>query len=273
LKQLYGQTEASVFVTIQPNDRVKPDTVGLPVSGVEIAVAESGEVLYRGPGVFREYYKDPEATARTKTADGWVHSGDAGYLDEDGHLKIVDRAKDVGRLRSGALFAPKYIENKLKFFPHIKEAVAFGDGRDYVVALISIDLGAVGSWAERHGVAYASYQELAARPEVIDLVKRCIESVNADLSVDAKLAPSRIARFLNLPKELDADDGELTRTRKIRRRFVAERYQPLVDALYSGRDRCRVETEVTFEDGRTGRVSAELEIRTVEARPPVARSS
>ena len=272
VKQLYGQTESTVFVTVQPDGEIKSDTVGTPVPGVELRINDDGEVLYRGPGVFSEYYRNPEATAQTKTADGWVHTGDAGIIDEDGHLKIIDRARDVGRLADGTLFAPKYVENKLKFFPQIKEAVAFGDGRDHVAALVNIDLGAVGSWAERHNVAYASYQELAAHPRVLDIVQGCVERVNADLATDPQLAGSRITRFISLHKELDADDGELTRTRKIRRRVVAERYRELVDALYSGRSTCRTRTEVTFEDGRTGTVEAELAVRDVEPLAALARA-
>ena len=273
MKQLYGQTESTVFVTIQPDGEIKSDTVGTPAPGVELRVNDDGEVLYRSPGVFHEYYKSPEATAATKTPDGWVHTGDAGFIDEDGHLKIIDRAKDVGRLADGTLFAPKYIENKLKFFPHIKEAVAFGDGRNHVAALVNIDLEAMGSWAERHNVAYASYQELAAHPRVLDIVQDCVSRVNSDLASDAQLAGSQITRFISLHKELDADDGELTRTRKVRRRFVAERYRELVDALYGGQRTCRTLTEVTFEDGRTGSIEAELEVRDVEPVPMLAKAS
>ena len=272
MKQLYGQTESTVFVTIQPDGEIKSDTVGTPAPGVELKVNDDGEVLYRGPGVFHEYYKNPEATAQTKTPDGWVHTGDAGFIDEDGHLKIIDRAKDVGRLADGTLFAPKYIENKLKFFPHIKEAVAFGDRRAHVAALVNIDLEAVGSWAERHNVAYASYQELAAHAQVLDIVQDCIARVNADLASDAQLAGSQITRFISLHKELDADDGELTRTRKIRRGFVAERYRELVDALYGGQSKCHTLTEVTFEDGRTGSIEAELEVRDVAPVPALAKA-
>jgi long-chain acyl-CoA synthetase len=263
LKQLYGMTESSVFLCIQKDGDVKPDTVGPPVKDVEIRLAESGEVLFRSPGAFQRYHKNPEATAEAKAADGWVHTGDAGFFDTAGHLKIIDRAKDVGRLLDGTLFAPKYLENKLKFFPYIKEAVSFGDGRPCVTAFVNIDPGAVGDWAERRGLAYSSYQELAAEDVVYDLVQGCIEQVNRDLAAEPTLAGSQIHRFLILHKELDADDGELTRTRKVRRRIVAERYQPLVEALYSGRSRGRIETEVTFEDGRTGRMRAELQIRDV----------
>ncbi|MCP5150063.1 MAG: AMP-binding protein [Ectothiorhodospiraceae bacterium] len=273
IKQLYGQTEAAVFITMQPDGEIKADSVGTPAPQVEIRIDDHGEVLYRSPGVFVEYYKNPEATATTKTPDGWVHTGDAGFLDDDGHLKIIDRAKDVGRLRDGTLFAPKYIENKLKFFPHIKEAVAFGDGRDEVVAFVNIDLESIGSWAERNGVSYASYQELAANPRVLDLIQECVEKVNADLAADQRLAGSQIRRFLNLHKELDADDGELTRTRKVRRSTVAERYAPLIEGLYSGAASASIETQVTFEDGRTGKLSAVLEIRDVKRFDAVARAS
>ncbi len=273
VKQLYGQTESTVYVTMQPDGQIKSDTVGTPAPGVELKINDDGEVLYRSPGVFHEYYRNPEATAQTKTPDGWVHTGDAGFIDDDGHLKIIDRARDVGRLADGTLFAPKYIENKLKFFPQIKEAVAFGDGRDHVAALVNIDLGAVGSWAERNNVAYASYQELAAHPKVLDIVQECVSRVNADLASDAQLAGSQVTRFISLHKELDADDGELTRTRKIRRRFVADRYSELVDALYGGQSTCRTQTEVTFEDGRTGTIEAELRIREVAPVPALARAS
>ncbi len=273
VKQLYGQTEAAVFITMQPDGEVKSDTVGTPAPDVELKIADSGEVLYRSPGVFQCYYKNPEATRETKTEDGWVHTGDAGYIDEDGHLKIIDRAKDVGKLDDGSLFAPKYLENKLKFFPQIKEAVAFGDGRDAVVALINIDLDAVSSWAERNNVVFSSYQELAARDEVYDLVQHCVEQVNRDLAADPQLAASQIRRFLILHKELDADDGELTRTRKVRRRTVAEKYAALVDALYADQDHVHIETAVSFEDGRTGIVRADVQIRSVAPAAALAEAS
>ncbi len=264
LKQLYGSTEASVFVTIQPDGEIKPDTVGTPAPEVELRIAENGEVLFRSPGVFQEYYKNPEATAETKTSDGWVHTGDAGFIGEDGHLRIIDRAKDVGKLNNGSIFSPKYIENKLKFFPTISEAVTFGDGHDYVSAFINIDLNAVGNWAEKQNISYASYQELAASPLVYDLIAEQIAQVNADLMKEEKMADSQIHRFLILNKELDADDGELTRTRKVRRRIVAERYKALIDALNSDQTHCEIETQVTFEDGRTDTVKADLEIRNVD---------
>jgi long-chain acyl-CoA synthetase len=261
LKQLYGMTETSVFICMQPDGQIKADTVGVAAPEVEIKIAESGEVLVKSPGVFITYFKNDKATAETKTPDGWVHTGDAGFFDNDGHLKIIDRAKDVGRLTDGTLFAPKYLENKLKFFSYIREVVAFGDGRDHTAAFINIDLAAVGNWAERHGLPYASYQELAAKPQVYDLVQGCVEQVNRDLAQDPKLAGSQIKRFLILHKELDADDGELTRTRKVRRRFVAERYTPLIEALFSEVGRAHIETTVTFEDGRSGLIKADLEVR------------
>ena len=267
MKQLYGQTEASVFVTIHPNGEVFSDTVGKPVSQVELRIADSGEVLYRSPGVFKEYFKNPEATNDTKTADGWVHTGDAGYLDERGHLRIIDRAKDVGKLRDGTLFAPKFIENKLKFFPHINEAVAFGDGRDFVTALVNIDMTAVGDWAERRNIAYASYQELAAHPAVGDLIQGEIEQVNADLAADPRMAGAQIRRFLILHKALDADDGELTRTNKVRRGFIGERYRTLIDALYSTAQEAFIKVDVTFEDGRKGTIEGTMTIRDLDSRP------
>jgi long-chain acyl-CoA synthetase len=267
LKQLYGSTETAVFVCMQPDNEVRSDTVGVPCRGVEIKVEDNGEILVRSPGLLKEYYKNPQATAEVKTADGWYHTGDAGFLDAQGHLKIIDRAKDVGRLADGAMFAPKYIENKLKFFPHIKEAVAVGDRRDMVCAMLKIDFDAVGNWAEKRNLPYAGYTDLAQKPEVYQLIKECIEKVNADLAADEKLAGSQIHRFLILHKELDADDGELTRTNKVRRGFVAEKYQVLLDALYGGRNEQYIETQVKFEDGRTGMVSATLKIMDARTYP------
>ncbi|MFL6661107.1 MAG: AMP-dependent synthetase/ligase [Rhizobacter sp.] len=268
LKQLYGSTETAVFVCLQPDHEVRPDTVGVPIEGVEIRVGEAGEVFVRSPGLLKGYYKNPDATAEVLSEDGWYRTGDAGFMDAAGHLKIIDRAKDVGRIVGGAcdgaLFAPKYVENKLKFFPYVKEAVAFGDGREKVCAFVNIDIEAVGDWAERRNLAYGSYAELAQKPEVLELVRGCVEKVNADLAADEKLAGSQISRFLVLHKELDADDGELTRTRKVRRGYIAERYATLVEALYSGRSNQYIETEVKFEDGRKGRIAADLKI--LEAR-------
>jgi long-chain acyl-CoA synthetase len=270
LKQLYGSTETSVFVCVQPNGQVKLDTVGPPVKGVEVKVTDAGEILIRSPGLFQAYYRNPEATAEAKTNDGWFHTGDAGYFDQDGHLKIIDRAKDVGRLKDGTLFAPKYLENKLKFFPYIREAVAFGDGRDMVCAFINIDFDAVGNWAERRNLAYSGYTDLAAQGAVYELVRGCVEKVNADLAADPKLAGSQIHRFLILHKELDPDDGEITRSRKVRRRFVAEKYKVPIDALYGGKRDCYVETQVKFEDGRTGMIAATLKIADAKTLPPAA---
>ncbi|HEX4779765.1 MAG TPA: AMP-binding protein [Usitatibacter sp.] len=258
LKQLYGSTETSVMVCVQPDGEVKPDTVGPPMKGVEIRVLDSGEIVLRCPGLFRAYYKNDDATREAKDAEGWFHTGDAGFFDPSGHLRIIDRAKDVGKLSGGTLFAPKYLENKLKFFPYIKEAVAFGDGKGEATAMVNIDVEAVGDWAERRGIAYSGYTDLAAKPQVTELVRECVAKVNADLARDPKLAGSQIHRFVVLHKELDADDGELTRTRKVRRGFIGEKYATIVDALYSGVERCVVEAQVRFEDGRAGMVRAEL---------------
>jgi len=270
LKQLYGSTETSVFVCIQPNDRVKSDTVGPAVPGVELKFTPARELLIRSPGLFKEYYKNPQATLEAKDAEGWFHTGDAGYIDADGHLKIIDRAKDVGALTDGTLFAPKYLENKLKFFPHIREAVCFGDGRDKVCAFINIDPDAVGNWAEKRSMPYSGYTDLASRDEVYDLVRGCIEQVNADLAGEPEIANSQIHRFLILHKELDADDGELTRTRKVRRRHVGEKYQSLIEALYAGRQAVHVEAQIKYEDGRTGTYSSDLKIRDAKVFPPAA---
>ncbi|MBA3595011.1 MAG: AMP-binding protein [Polaromonas sp.] len=273
LKQLYGSTETAVFVCLQPDNQARADTVGIPIKGVEIKVADNGEILVKSAGLLKSYYKNPQATAEVLTADGWYHTSDAGFLDAAGHLKIIDRVKDVGRIKGGAndgaMFAPKYVENKLKFFPHIKEVVAYGDGREKVCVMLNIDFDAVGNWAERRNLPYAGYTDLAQKPEVYQLIKECVEKVNADLSVDTLLAGSQISRFLVLHKELDADDGELTRTNKVRRGFIADKYQPLVDALYSGKTEQFIETVVKFEDGRSGSVSATLKISDAQTFAPV----
>ncbi len=264
MKQLYGSTETAVFVCLQPDNEARADTVGVPIQGVQIKVANDGEILVKSPGLLKEYYKNPAATAEVLTADGWYHTSDAGFIDASGHLKIIDRVKDVGRIKGGnndgAMFAPKYVENKLKFFPFIKEVVAYGDGRAQVCVFINIDFDAVGNWAERRNLPYAGYTDLAQKPEVYQLIKACVEKVNADLSVDTLLAGSQISRFLILHKELDADDGELTRTNKVRRGFIGDKYQPLIDALYAGKTQQFIDTVVKFEDGRTGSVSATLAI-------------
>ncbi|MFC6282369.1 MULTISPECIES: AMP-dependent synthetase/ligase [Polaromonas] len=273
MKQLYGSTETAVFVCLQPDNEARADTVGVPIQGVQIKVADNGEILVKSAGLLKEYYKNPAATAEVLTADGWYHTSDAGFLDASGHLKIIDRVKDVGRIRGGAndgaMFAPKYVENKLKFFPYIKEVVAYGDGREKVCVFINIDFDAVGNWAERRNLPYAGYTDLAQKPEVYQLIKECVEKVNADLSADTLLAGSQVSRFLVLHKELDADDGELTRTNKVRRGFIADKYLPLVDALYGGKAEQFIETVVKFEDGRSGSVSATLKIGDSQTFAPV----
>ncbi|SLN70779.1 Long-chain-fatty-acid--CoA ligase FadD15 [Roseovarius gaetbuli] len=262
LKQLYGQTEASVFITLQPDGEVRSDTVGVPAPGVEIRIADNGEVFYRSPGTFEYYYKNAESTADTKDPEGWVATGDAGFFDKDnGHLRIIDRAKDVGKMADGRLFAPKYVENKLKFYPNILEAVVFGNEREACTAFINIDLTAVGNWAERNNIGYASYQELAGHPMVLDAIQAHVEEVNRSLADDPMLSHCQVNRFLILHKELDADDGEMTRTRKVRRRIVEDKFKDLIDALYDGSSEIYTETEVTYEDGRKGSISATLTIR------------
>ncbi len=273
LKQLYGQTETFVYVCKQTSGQTKLDVVGRPLPGVKIRIAENGEVQVHTPGMLKEYYKRPDSTAESISSDGYFLTGDAGFIDADGDLRIIDRAKDVGKLTDGTLFAPQFLENKLKFFPYIKEAVCFGDGRDMTCAFINFDMQAVGNWAEKRGLAYSGYVDLASNSEVYRLIQDCVEKVNADLAADAALTGSQIKRFLVLHKELDADDDELTRTRKVRRAFVAEKYAALVDALYSGGGRCVIETEVRFEDGRRGKVRADIEIRDVVAAMPKARAA
>ncbi len=273
LKQLYGSTETAVFVCQQPDNQARADTVGIPCNGVEIKVADNGEVLVKSPGLFKEYYKNKVATDEVLTDGGWYHTSDAGFLDAHGHLKIIDRVKDVGRIKGGAfdgaMFAPKYVENKLKFFQHIKEVVAYGDGREKVCVMINVDFDAVGNWAERRNLSYAGYTDLAQKPEVYQLIKECVEKVNVDLSSDTMLAGSQVSRFLILHKELDADDGELTRTNKVRRGFIADKYSALVDGLYAGKTEQFIETVVKFEDGRSGSVSATLKLSNATIYAPV----
>lgn len=268
LKQLYGQTEAFLYVTAQPDGEIYSDTVGPACPNVDIRIADNGEVLFKSPGMFAGYFKDDAKTSETMTPDGYVMTGDAGFFDEKtGHLKIIDRAKDVGKLTDGSLFPPKYIENKLKFYPNIREVVALGDKHDFVSVMVNIDLTAVGSWAERNNVIYASYQELAGHPLVYDMIESHIAEANKSLAEDKVMAGAQIRRFLILHKELDADDGELTRTQKVRRGFVAERYAPLIRALYDGSKEADISTEVTFEDGRKGTISARVKIRDLAAAP------
>ena len=263
LKQLYGMTESTALISIQKDDDIDSETVGTPVPGVDIKISEKGEVVYKSPGNFIGYYKNPEATEET-LENGYIHSGDAGYMTQRGHLKIIDRAKDVSKLNDGTMFAPKYIENKLKFSPYIKEAVSHGMGMDYVAAFIDIDYGAVGNWAERRHIPYTSYTDLAQKPEVYDLVYEAVIRVNKSLSQDEKLKGTQIKKFLLLHKELDPDDGEITRTRKVRRKFVAEKYGDLIDALYSDEDSVKVDAKITYEDGRTTTIKATLGIRNAE---------
>ncbi|MEM9643343.1 MAG: AMP-binding protein, partial [Pseudomonadota bacterium] len=261
LKQLYGQTEATVFITIQPDGEVRADTVGVPAPDVELKIDDSGEIHYRSPGVFVEYYNNPDSTASTKDAEGWVATGDAGFIEENsGHLRIIDRAKDVGKMADGSMFAPKYVENKLKFYPDILEVVLFGNGKDRCVAFINIDLTAVGNWAERNNVAYGSYQELTSNPRVLETIRSHVEEVNKSVAADEMLSGCQVHRFVVLHKELDADDGEMTRTRKVRRGFVEEKFQDIIDALYDGSETVSTTTEVTYEDGRKGSISATLTI-------------
>ena len=272
LKQLYGQTEASVFITQQPDGEVRSDTVGVPSPGVEVKIGENGEVYYRSPGTFVEYYKNADSTASTKDSEGWVATGDAGFFEPDtGHLRIIDRAKDVGKMADGSLFAPKYVENKLKFFPNILEAVVFGANRDRCTAFINIDLTAVGNWAERNNIAYSSYQELAGHPRVYEMIRGHVEEVNRSVAEDEMLSGCQVHRFLILHKELDADDGEMTRTRKVRRNVIGEKFDDLVTALYDGSTEIYTETEVTYEDGRKGRIKATLKIEDAEVVTPTGQ--
>lgn len=270
LKQLYGQTETCAYVCLQPDGQIKLDSVGVPAPQVEVKLADNGEILVKGPMLLKAYYKRPDATAESIDAEGYFMTGDAGFFDADGHLKIIDRAKDVGKLTGGAMFAPNYIENKLKFFQYIKEAVCFGHQREMVTAFINIDLEAVGNWAERRGMAYAGYTDLASQAVVYELIRDCVEKVNEDLAADPKMGGAQIHRFLILHKELDADDGELTRTRKVRRNFIAEKYGVLIEALYAGRKSQHIETQVKYEDGRRGMVSADLRIEEARTFPLLA---
>jgi long-chain acyl-CoA synthetase len=261
LKQVYGATELSGLCSVQPDGEVDPDTVGRMLHGMEVRIEDTGEVLVRSSGVFKGYYKQPDASADTVTADGWLRTGDAGFVDRRGHLVIVDRARDVGKLADGTPFAPQFIENKLKFSPYIAEAVAFGDERPFVAAIIAIDLGTVGNWAERHNLAYTSFQDLSVKPEIRRLIGAEIARCNASLPEAA-----RIRRFLLLNKEFDADDNEITRTRKVRRRFIAEKYAVVVGAFYGGEDEVELATEITYEDGRKGRLEARMAIDTIAGR-------
>jgi long-chain acyl-CoA synthetase len=273
LKQFYGSTETCAYVCLQPDGQIRFDTVGPPAPGVEVKISPDGEVLVKCASMLKEYYRRPQDTAEVFDEQGYFRTGDAGFFDADGHLKIIDRAKDVGKLNNGTVFAPNYIENKLKFFQYIKEAVAFGNGREKVCAFVNIDLGAVGNWAERRNLPYSGYADLANKPEVYDLIARCVEEANAELAKDPVLCDSQVHRFLILHKELDPDDDELTRTRKVRRGFIADKYAPLIDALYSGKSSQHIATAVKFEDGRSGQSSADVSIRDVKTFPARAQKA
>jgi long-chain acyl-CoA synthetase len=269
LKQVYGATELSGLCSVQPDAEVDPETVGRMLIGMEARIAEHGEVEVRSPGVFQGYYKQPDESREAITEDGWLKTGDAGFIDSRGHLAIIDRARDVGRLYDGTSFAPQFIENKLKFSPYVGEAVIFGESRSFVAAIIAIDASTVGKWAERHNVSYTSFQDLSARPEVLGLIRDEIRKCNAGLP-----EATRIRRFLVLNKEFDADDDEITRTRKIRRRFVTEKYAAVLFAFYSGDEAVELSTEITYEDGRKALLQSRLMIGDVDegASPAATRS-
>jgi len=260
LKQVYGSTETTGLVSLQPSSEANPTTAGRPCPGIEVKIADRGEVLVRGPVIFKGYLKNEEATREVIDADGWFRTGDAGFVDPRGHLVIIDRAKDVGALRDGTPFAPQFIENKLKFSPFIREAVAFGHERAFVTAMIAIDLNTVGNWAERRGLAYTSYADLSQKPEVRDLIREEIRKGNETLP-----EASKIRRFLLLAKDLEADDAEMTRTRKVRRRFVAEKYQPVIDAFYSGGHDVELASTITYEDGRQATLKSRVRVEDVDA--------
>jgi long-chain acyl-CoA synthetase len=258
LKQVYGSTELSAFVSVQPDSAADPNTVGPPGPGVEVRIADNGEVLVRGANVFLGYHKQPEATREAIDAEGWFHTGDAGFIDPQGHLAIIDRAKDVGKLADGTPFAPQFVENKLKFSPYIGEAISFGNDRDRVTAMIAIALAPVGNWAERQGLAYGGYQDLTQKPEVRSLIRAEIEKCNQGL-----LESTRVRRFLLLAKDFDADDAEITRTRKLRRRVIAEKYAAVIEALYGGATETEIATEVTYENGQRATVRSRVAIEDI----------
>jgi long-chain acyl-CoA synthetase len=258
LKQIYGQTEASGISVLHRDGDIKFQTVGTPVTGTEVRIAESGEIQLKSDAIFAGFYRNEKATKET-LVDGWLHSGDAGYFDDDGHLIVIDRAKDVMTLHDGTKFSPQFIENKLKFSPYVREAVVFGGDWPFVTAMINIDMENTGKWAENRQIAYTTYTDLAQKPEVYGLVRNQVEMANADLPTAA-----RIHRFLLLHKELDADDAELTRTRKVRRSFVSQRYDDIISALYSQNDYLDVETRITYQDGRTATLQTRLRIESMK---------
>jgi long-chain acyl-CoA synthetase len=262
LKQVYGITETTGLVSLQPSGEADPTTAGRPIPGLEVTIGDKGEVLIRGAGVFKGYFKAEDATREVMDHEGWYHTGDAGFVDPRGHLVIIDRAKDVGTLADGTPFAPQFIENKLKFSPFIREAVAFGHEQPFVAAMIAIDLNTVGNWVERRGIPYTSYTDLSQKPEVRALIREEVQKCNRTLPDAAK-----IRRFLLLTKDLDADDAEITRTRKVRRRFITEKYAAVVDAFYSGRDEVELTTAITYEDGRQATIQSRVKIEDVEEAP------
>jgi long-chain acyl-CoA synthetase len=267
LKQLYGSTETSFFSCMQADDDAKPDSVGPPLPGVELNFTPDGELLIKSPGLFQEYYDDPGATRAAKDAAGWFHTGDAGGIDAHGHLKIIGRMHDVGRLAAGTRLAPRYLENRLKLFPYIKEAVCFGHQQSNVCAFINIDGQAVRRWAERRGLVYTSYADLASRNELYELVGDCVARMNSELAADPERAGLQIHRFLILPKELNADDEELTPTYSLRRFFITKKYAPLVKALYAKCRSVHVDAALSYGAGCAGKHSVELEIRTAKTVP------
>ena len=260
LKQLYGLTESAAAATLQPDGEANSESMGKPVAGVDVKIGDNGEILLRGKNIFTSYYKNEEATRESKNAEGWLFTGDAGFIDAQGHLKVIDRAKDVSKLNNGTLFAPQYLENKLKFSPYISEAVVLGKEKDYTAAMINIDLETLENWAERNNLAYTNYQDLSQKQEVYKLIREEIEKINARLAQDKELEGAQIQRFLILNKELDPDDGEITRTRKIRRGVIGDRYGEFIEALYSGAKNAAIEIQVTYEDGRVGNFSSFAEI-------------
>ncbi|MHB9097367.1 MAG: AMP-binding protein [Syntrophales bacterium] len=257
LKQIYGQTEISGISCVHKNDDINPDTMGEPIPETEVKISESGEILSKSPAVFLGYYKQPEETAKT-VIDGWLHSGDAGYLTPEGHIVVIDRIKDVMSLIDGVKFSPQFIENKLKFSPYIKEAVTVGHNRDFIIAMICIDFGIVGNWAERNKTNYTTYTDLSSKPEIVDLIQREVEKVNKGLPENAK-----VKRFVLLYKELDPDDDELTRTRKVRRHFVEEKYKEIIEGMYKGEDSIKIEAIIKFQDGKTSTIRTIMAVKNV----------
>ncbi len=267
LKQVYGATEACGLVSLQGDDEADPNTVGRTVPRTQVRIGDRGEVEVKGPGVFVGYFKQDEATRDTFTPDGWLKTGDAGLVDPRGQLAIIDRAKDVGKLADGTPFAPQFVENKLKFSPFIREAVAFGDQRPFVAAMVSVDQSTAGKWAEQNSLPYTSYMDLVRKPELARLIVEEVGKINATLPDAIK-----VRRIVLLNKELDADDAEITRTRKVRRGFVAEKYAPVIRALYGGDKEAQLTMEITFEDGRKSQLTSTLLVHDVGATAAAAGS-